>query len=57
MTHKDAARNYAWINHMIRELEREFPYLEKREAARSLGLEHMLPDPEQQRIDVRQRQE
>ncbi len=56
MTHKDACRQYAHICAAMALLYRDpdkVPKGEQREAARALGLEHMLPDPVQQALPVK----
>lgn len=51
MNHKEAARNYARIIECLALLDRHFAEPEQREAAKGLGLEHLLPEPEQ--VDIK----
>ena len=53
MTHAEAARNYAQILGCLALLDRHIPDDEKREAAKALGLWSWLPEPQQERIELR----
>lgn len=55
MNPAERQRNHAQVMFQLATLYRDpkhVPSTEQREAARALGLEHMLPDPEQERIKV-----